>query len=401
MFYVLDKVEELCPKKYNKNTVYASIRDEDRNNMNPKTTDAIFTTFDSAKGLERPVCFIFDYTEQYWNLRNNQNNVNYDIMRNIFLVAASRGKKYVHFVKNHDEKHLTVKYMESYIPTSPNTIKYIISDMFEHKYDEDVEDCYKLLKIKSINAKDKSIIKIKDRDGLIDLAPVVGSYQEPLFFRNYDIDYNITTLIDMRNKPPRRKLKDFSTLEDKILYTTYLDTDLDRYLTQIQTPIITEEAKSAVIHRLGTVFNSVENIQGECKLEFIVDGHTYCINGLYDVLKDDNIYELKFVNEIGHKHMLQCAAYMLIRNKCKGIVWNVRNNDMYEIVISNKLQFMKAVIKAITLSKLVLSDIQAGKLLRHCNEIYEESSRFSKHISKDEKKTPIDIIALPKNIAYS
>lgn len=63
MFYVLDKVEELCPKKYNKNTVYASIRDEDINNMNPKTIDAIFTTFDSAKGLERPVCFIFDYTK--------------------------------------------------------------------------------------------------------------------------------------------------------------------------------------------------------------------------------------------------------------------------------------------------------------------------------------------------
>lgn len=62
------------------------------------------------------------------------------------------------------------------------------------------------------------------------------------------------------------------TLEDKILYTTYLDTDLDRYLTQVQTPIITEEAKSAVIHRLCTVFNPVENIQGECKLEFMVDG---------------------------------------------------------------------------------------------------------------------------------
>lgn len=391
MFYVLDKIEELCPEKYNKNTVYASIRDEDRNNMNPKTTDAIFTTFDSAKGLERPVCFIFDYTQQYWDLRNNQNNVDCDIMRNIFLVAASRGKQYVHFVKRHDEKHLTLAYMESFIPTPQNSIKYMISDMFEHKYDEDVEDCYKLLRIKSINNKDKSIINIKDRDGLIDLAPVVGSYQEPLFFKNYDIDYNITKLIDMRNKLPRRKLKDFPILEDKILYTTYLDTDLDRYLTQVQTPIITEEAKSAVIHRLGTVFNPVENIQGECKLEFIVDGRVYYINGLYDVLKDDKIYELKFVNEIGHKHMLQCATYMLIHNKHKGIVWNVRNNDMYEIAISNKLQFMKAVIKAITLSKLVLSDMQAGKLLRHCNENYRESSRFPKHISKDEEQMPIDI----------
>ncbi len=28
-----------------------------------------------------------------------------------------------------------------------------------------------------------------------------------------------------------------STLEDKILYTTYLDTDLDRYLTQVQITI--------------------------------------------------------------------------------------------------------------------------------------------------------------------
>ncbi len=32
----------------------------------PTPNTAIFTTFDSSKGLERKVCVILDYTKSYW-----------------------------------------------------------------------------------------------------------------------------------------------------------------------------------------------------------------------------------------------------------------------------------------------------------------------------------------------
>ena len=56
---LLNQLEERLPEKFNKKTVYASIRDSDAN-VEPSKKSAIFTTFDSSKGLERPICIIFD-----------------------------------------------------------------------------------------------------------------------------------------------------------------------------------------------------------------------------------------------------------------------------------------------------------------------------------------------------
>ena len=56
----LNSLEKHYPKKYNKQTVYASIADEDRSSTSPDKSTAIFTTFDSSKGLERKICVVFD-----------------------------------------------------------------------------------------------------------------------------------------------------------------------------------------------------------------------------------------------------------------------------------------------------------------------------------------------------
>ena len=91
MSVVLNALEEYFPEKFNKNTVYASIRDEDRN-INVSKNNAIFTTYDSSKGMERKICVVFDFTNANWHVRTHQANANPEILRNVFCVAASRGK---------------------------------------------------------------------------------------------------------------------------------------------------------------------------------------------------------------------------------------------------------------------------------------------------------------------
>lgn len=67
----LNLLEERYPYKFNKETVYATISDHDSmGKTEPGEDSAIFTTYDSSKGLERKIC-----------------------------VAASRGKDRVIFVK--------------------------------------------------------------------------------------------------------------------------------------------------------------------------------------------------------------------------------------------------------------------------------------------------------------
>ena len=72
MARMLNMLEEDYPDVYNKNTVYASIRKEEWYGDNALTEklqhSAIFTTYDSSKGLERPICLLFDYTEDYWSV---------------------------------------------------------------------------------------------------------------------------------------------------------------------------------------------------------------------------------------------------------------------------------------------------------------------------------------------
>ena len=62
----LNALEEAYPHTFNKTTVYATISDHDSaGKTEPKADSAIFTTYDSSKGLERKICVIFDFTESY------------------------------------------------------------------------------------------------------------------------------------------------------------------------------------------------------------------------------------------------------------------------------------------------------------------------------------------------
>lgn len=74
----------------------------------------------------------------------------------------------------------------------------------------------------------------------------------------------------------------------------------------------------------------------------------YCICGRPDVIKNNTVFELKFVNELEHKHFLQCAVYMVAFGLKKGILWNVKTNERYSISIPDEEMFIQAVMKTVT-----------------------------------------------------
>ena len=147
MANVLNLLENEYPDKFNKRTVYASIRDRDSTGATyPSPTSAIFTTYDSSKGLERPICIVFDYTESYWQVRVSKPQQSYEILRNIFCVAASRGKNKIIFVTTNEEQ-LSVQTLSE--KTKMNTVleDVDISSMFDFKYKENIEECFSKLSL--------------------------------------------------------------------------------------------------------------------------------------------------------------------------------------------------------------------------------------------------------------
>jgi len=84
------------------------------------------------------------------------------------------------------------------------------------------------------------------------------------------------------------------------------------------------------------------------------NGNECSIIGRTDVIKENMVYELKFVSELSHTHFLQLACYLVAMEKEKGILWNVKNNDTYEVKIParKRKEFMDCVIRTITKGSL-------------------------------------------------
>lgn len=351
--HTLNTLEQKYPEKFNKKTVYASISDDDSLGAAQPTADtAIFTTFDSSKGLERKICVIFDFTESYWQVRISKPQQSYEILRNIFCVAASRGKSRIIFVKS-DEALLSEATLSTRVDENRKLADVDISSMFDFKYREDIETCFSLLNVAPIVTEDHNEIEVKRVDGMIDLSPCVGIYQEAMFFDDYEIDKEIELYISIH--PNKKSLWNESikklSLEQKILFLISLETNQDRYRTQVELPFVNDEASNHIKDRLSTRFQPNENSQVECFIPFsdMENGDIiFFAKGFADVVKNDIVYELKFVSELSHEHYLQCACYIVALSLNKGVLWNTRDNTSYEITVPDKKAFLDAVIKTIT-----------------------------------------------------
>lgn len=344
----LNTLEYKYPEKFNKNTIYASIRDNDGGGrVEPKIENGIFTTYDSSKGLEKKICVLFDFTEDYWTVRSRMPQQSYEILRNIFCVAASRGKEQIIFVQGETEL-LSEKTLSTPTDGSQSFEDMNISEMFDFKYKEDVEDCYRLLDIDKIDT-DISCIPIKTSDGLIDISMCIGIYQEASYFKNYDLVKDLELLYDTDKDKSQFYIKRFrkATSEQKqILVLTAAQTHQNRYMDQVSVPFIDERDKEMIHDRLSTEFTPDEEIQVRCEIKF--PGIPFKAIGFADVLMNDTVYELKFVQELSHEHFLQCACYVYALGLQAGILWNVRDNTKYLISIKNRNEFRDLVLRAIT-----------------------------------------------------
>ncbi len=358
MSEVLNELESNYPDKFNKKTVYASIRDRDVFYNYPKKTSAIFTTYDMSKGMERPICVVFDYTYGYWKVRSEFPNQKYEILRNIFCVAASRGKQHIIFVKKPDEKMLEEETISDFSAFKQEFKPFFISEMFDFVYTADVDYCFSLLKIAQCNLEDDNgEIRIKNKDELIDLSPCIGIYQEATFFSKYSIDDSIKFMIKIHRTEYERMISKIRTgydidrlsFDEKILLLSALETKQERYFLQVNKPFVAEDDKILLHSRLSQVFSRDENVQVGCELPFFDNEYKLIpAFGGADVVKNDIVYELKYVSELSHKHFLQCACYVVALGLKSGVLWNTRNNTMFEIRVPDRELFLKSVIKTIT-----------------------------------------------------
>lgn len=358
MVEVLNELEAVYPLKFNKKTVYASIRPSEGGSVEPGTTSAIFTTFDSSKGMERPICVVFDWTYSYWDSRINQPQQSFEILRNIFCVAASRGKEQIIFVSDSTDELLTE---DDFVPVVGNrdfepTI--LLSSMFDFKYKEDIENAYALLNIEQqTDSYDDSVaLALKEKDELIDLLPCISLYQNASYFRKYNIDEEIKVFLQA-NQAYAKSYSDeikAADIEQKILYFVSLLTRQERYRTQVELPIVEDYERELLHQRLSKLFSPDDDVQVKTSVPFYNSSKEKIFDaiGVADVVKGQAVYSLQYQATLSHVHFLVCASYMIALNLEIGIIYNSYDNSVFKIQIPSREDFLDAVTRTITKRKI-------------------------------------------------
>lgn len=368
MSEMLNVLETQYPEKYNKNTVYASIRDGDANAEYGDST-AVFTTFDSSKGLERPVAVVFDFDESFWDLRLRMPNVDPVILRNVFLVAASRGKERVVFVRGQDAGD-SIRSKIGFIPTerflrlpaveAPEYGRELEpAQCFDFKYAENVEECFGLLSRRRLDDGTGTVIDIDRTDGLIDLSPAVGHYQEALYFSGYDASKEITAHAGKsstadRVGPIAKRLLRRNELDawKGALLLSAIDTEQMRYAEQVDR-VVDATAEAALKARLATLLPPNAPVQVHTRLQGVAYrsdglGTQMDFGGFMDVVYEGAAYELKFTTELSHTMFLQLGMYLVLSKTPRGVLWNTRTDERWEVKVPDAAAFMDAAAKCVS-----------------------------------------------------
>ena len=369
MTKVLNDLEENYPYKFNKNTVYATIRDGSANII-PDENTAIFTTYDASKGMEKSICIVFDWNDSYWQSRNRHPDSSYEILRNIFCVAASRGKNEIIFVLDNKKSGGNEILSEETLmtPTTRTELtETYVEDMFYFKFVEEIDRAYKMLDVTCINHSNTEI-EIAERDGFIDLTPCIDIYHKAVFFDNYDINEEIMRAAEKKKFNVNNNMLALPA-EQRILYLVSLLTSQNRYQYQVKTPFVKPEQHNEIIDRLSERLQRDEFVQKRNSFDI----HGINIFGTCDVLQSKTIWKTVFHNSLSPEDYLQAAMLAIIFGKSQAMLWNIRNNELYSVSVADAKQdeFLEQVYRIITKQKSrtkaekTVYDLSSGDRIYH------------------------------------
>ncbi len=357
-------LESRWPDKFNKNTVYSSIIDRDGDRRGLDTSEcAVFTTFDSAKGMERKVSVVCDFTYKYLDSRM-KHQTSRDVLKNLFLVAASRGKELNIMLADYDRDVLAMKDIGAVSgqPDIDMRLEYI-SDMFDFKRKEAVDRCLSFVDVECIEPAGNEIASTPV-SGQIDLSPCAGIYAQAVFFDGYDIDSQVRmTWAEKAGMGDLVKLPAYKStwpLWRRVLYLVAMQTGQERYFKQVTEPYMTDEASAFLCTRLSGRLSRHDAVERGCTCLFrptmdLQSGKSMgdkMVRGRMDVVRDGTPWELKFVNELKAEHVLQAAMYAVCSGSDDSVLWNLKTDELLDITVPDRKAFLGEVLSCITNNRL-------------------------------------------------
>lgn len=335
----LSDLERKYPDKYNKKNLYITIGE---NKNTPLKNSMIVTTFDGSKGLERKLAIVFGWDTGTLNFRSMKGDK--ETIKNLYLVAASRGKEKIIFIDEGKDKLLNPRNFEENLLNKQINLGYYIHGMYNFVYDTDLNKLYNLLEIEEIETDENESIKAKTTDYNINLTPTINFYQLAMFFKNWSYEKQLEAFD--KETPAFKYVKTIKTKDKKkqVLLLSAVETNLIRYANQAIKDFMEFKEEEKLYERLYSKLSPYEEIGIKInqKVQYVE------LMGVIDVWKDNINWELAFVDELEKKHFLEAVTYSLLLDTPHSMLWNTKRNKLYKIKIKDKIMFEDQMLKTIT-----------------------------------------------------
>lgn len=335
----ISRIEKEYPEKYNKTNLYITIGSEA--NISPVKDSMIVTTYDGSKGLERQLTIVFGWDEGTLGYRSQKGNK--EIIKNLYLVAASRGKKEIIFIESENDKLLNEKNFERNLRDRVRDSSYKVYNMYDFVFDSELHKLFSMLNIKQIETEEDDIIIAKTKDYNISLLPAIQYYQQIIFFNDWKYE-KIMESFDPET-PIFKYVSKIHTKDKRkqALLLAALATNLTRYAQQATTEFMEKDQERKLYERLYSQLSPNDNVN--IKINTRVLGNE--ILGMIDVVKDGIPWFLAYTDELEKKHFLQAATYSYMLESEYAMVWNTKNNRLYKVFIEDIGLFEEQMVKTI------------------------------------------------------
>lgn len=341
----------------------------------------VFSTFHQAKGRERKICIVYNFDDSYFKFFSKEKNPTK--CPNELYVAVTRGSEYLSLIHHYQNDYLFFlknKCIEKYVSLIKNQNILIknnnnklnfdtnVTDLTRHLPAKIINHCLTFFEIKKIQECEKKInipIKIKQgklTEGVSDITGIaIPSFFELQNTKTMTIFNKIKNLNKIKKKEylfideddeynDKNKFNDINILNLKPNELLYISNEWNSFksgynfrLNQIQDyNWLSEENLKLCINRLENKISK----NAEYEIKFTTENNEELLNrklnGYFDCLDNNTLWEFKCVKQLKKEHFLQLAIYMYMhkdylnkKQQNKNKLLNLNNDEILNFFFTN------------------------------------------------------------------
>ncbi|KAL0487957.1 hypothetical protein AKO1_015298 [Acrasis kona] len=309
-----------------------------------------FMTYHQAKGLQRPVVIVYNFSDDYFDFYSKQPNVDRSQLPNTMYVACTRAMERL-FVIQHSKSNALHFLPEDQILSKVASVKgqvsrlqdtniqhkapdLTVTSMTRHLSDQLIDQIMPFMKFENVNVESDSHSKIKLNPRVLSdvfgtqesvsnitgiAVPAMYEYKNKKtcslieIINQISFDSSIVNELEVIQRAKEVQNRGIKTFEDMLLISTVFEGLTSGYIHKIRQISdynwVAPRQLKLLMKRAELHLSSESEFEKSLTDFYVYKNYKISIKGRVDVIDRDTLWEIKCINTMTEEHELQLLVY--------------------------------------------------------------------------------------------